>query len=90
MESHLSCVFGLRILATSLFFCSHGSVVGVSEKTNGKKEKTFEVFRIDLMFYGFMQIEHDCSRTGEAVFLFLTAHYDSPRRAQCLAVILNV
>ncbi len=47
-------------------------------------------FRRDLMFYGFMQIEHDCSRTGEAVFFFFfTAHYDSPRKAQCLAVILN-
>lgn len=82
-------VFGLRILATSLFFCSHGRIVGVSKKAEGKREKTFKAFRRYLMFYGFMQIEHDCSRTGEAVFLFLTAHYDSPRKAQCLAVILN-
>ncbi len=48
-------------------------------------------FRRDLMFYRFMQIEHDCSCTGEAVFLFcfFPAHYDSPHKAQCLAVILN-
>lgn len=69
-KSCLSCVFGLRILATSLLFHSHGRVVGVSEKTDRKKEKTFKAFRRDLMFYGFMQIEHECSRTGEAVFFF--------------------
>lgn len=89
-KSRLSCVFGLRILATSLFFCSHRRVVGISERTEGKKRRHLNLLKETLCFMDLCKLNTTVAEQEKLFFgVFFTAHYDSPRRAQCLAGILN-